>query len=89
MKKLTWNHKIKFFQALCYIGGPLVLIFNWNTTYFLYSVLAFWFIVHLGISIGMHRWAAHNSFEPRNKLVKYILHFLILIKVKVSFKFLY
>ena len=79
MKKLTWNHKIKFFQALCYIGGPLVLIFNWNTSYFLYSVLAFWFIVHLGISVGMHRWAAHNSFEPRNKLVKYILHFLILI----------
>ncbi len=76
---LSWNFKIKFFQLMAYIGGPLVLIFNWNTEYFLYSLLAFWFTVHLGISIGMHRWAAHRSFQPRNKLIEVILHFLIVI----------
>lgn len=76
---LSWNKKIKFFQIICYVGGPLVLIFNWNTEYFLYSLLYFWFIVHLGISIGMHRWAAHNSFQPRNKFIECALHFLIVI----------
>ena len=76
---LSWNFKIKFFQLMAYIGGPLVLVFNWNLDYFLASVLFFWFSVHIGISIGMHRWAAHRSFQARNKIIEAILHFFIVI----------
>lgn len=79
MIRLTWNFKIKFFQILAFIGGPLVLIFNWNLTYFILSFIASWFIVHIGISVGMHRWASHRTFQPRNKFIEILLHFLIVI----------
>ena len=76
---MTWNYKIKLIQALCYIGGPLVLIFNFNAWYLFYAWLAHWLIVHIGISIGLHRCFAHNSWVPKNKVILLMLHFLTVI----------
>ena len=78
---MTWNYKIKLIQALCYIGGPLVLIFNFNAWYLFYAWLAHWLIVHIGISIGLHRCFAHNSWKPKNKAILLMLHFLTVINV--------
>ena len=79
MPKLSWNFKIKFFQFLAFFGGPLVLILNWNLTYFLLAFIASWFIVHIGVSVGMHRCFSHRSFVPKNKVILYVLHFLSVI----------
>lgn len=77
--KLSWNQKIKFFQGLCFFGGPLVLILNFNLTYLLWAILAHWIIVNLGISCGMHRGFAHGSWIPRNKVILIFMHFLSVI----------
>jgi len=77
--KLSWNYKIKFFQLLCYVGGPLVIIFNFNLSYLLFALLAHWIIVNLGISCGLHRGFSHRSWEPKNKLILIMMHFLTVI----------
>jgi len=81
MAKISWNEKIKFLQLLCFIGGPLVLLLNFNVFYLLYSIIASWFIVHIGISVGMHRCFAHCSWKPKNKFIEIIIHFLSTINV--------
>jgi stearoyl-CoA desaturase (delta-9 desaturase) len=78
---LSWNTKIKLLQGLCFFGGPLVLIFNWNFEYLMLSIFASWVIVHLGVSIGLHRSFSHRSWEPRNKIILVILHFLSIINI--------
>lgn len=66
---------------ICFVGGPLVLLLNYNTSYLLLAFLASWLIVHIGISVGMHRCFAHRSWAPRNKWVEYAIHFLSTINV--------
>jgi sn-1 stearoyl-lipid 9-desaturase len=78
---LSWNARIKLLQGLCFFGGPFVLIFNWNFEYLLASILASWVIVHIGVSLGMHRAFSHRSWEPRNKFILVILHFLGVINI--------
>jgi len=79
MLKLSWDTKIKIFTMSCYIVAPLVLLFNFNLEYLIYAFLYSWFVVHIGISVGMHRCFAHRTFEPKNKIIEYVLHFLALI----------
>lgn len=76
---LSWNFRIKALQAMCYIGGPIVLIFNWDLWYFLGAWAWHWFAGHMGVSIGLHRCFAHGSFQPRNKFVEVMLHFFAVI----------
>lgn len=78
---MSWNTKIKLLQGLCFFGGPLVLLFDFNLEYLLYSMLASWFIVHLGVSCALHRGFSHRTWEPRNKFILVVLHFLSLICV--------
>ena len=78
---MSWNTKIKLIQGLCFFGGPLVLLFDFNLTYLLYSILASWFIVHLGVSCALHRGWSHRTWEPRNRFILVVLHFLSLINV--------
>ena len=78
---MSWNFRIKFLQALCYIGGPLVLIFNWNTELFLGAWAWHWVAGALGVSIGFHRCFSHGSFEPKNNIIKALLHFFGVISV--------
>lgn len=75
------NKKIKILQGLCFFGGPLVLLFNFNLTYLLLSWLFSWIVVHIGISVGMHRCFSHTSWQPRNRFILIVLHFLALINV--------
>jgi fatty-acid desaturase len=78
---LSWNFRIKFLQAVCYIGGPLVLIFDWNTAYFFAAWAWYWFSGHLGVSVGLHRCFSHRSWKPRNKFIECVIHFFAVISV--------
>ena len=79
--KLTHNTKVKLLQGLAHIGAPVVLLFSWNLEYFLYSILASWLILHVGVSVGLHRCFTHRSFIPKNKFILTSLHILSIINV--------
>ena len=49
---LSWNHKIKIMQGLCFFGGPLVLFFHFNFAYLVLSFIAANLIVNLGIALA-------------------------------------
>jgi fatty-acid desaturase len=76
---LTWNTKIKVLQGVCFFGGPLILVFNFNAAYLFFAWFFSWIAVHIGISIGMHRCFSHRSWEPKNKIILVIIHFLSVI----------
>lgn len=73
---LSWNHKIKIMQGLCFFGGPLVLFFHFNFAYLVLSFIAANLIVNLGIGLCYHRMYAHRSWKPRSSFVEAILYFL-------------
>lgn len=73
---ISWNHKIKILQGVCFFGGPLVLFFHMNWLYFLASFIAANIIVNLGIGLCYHRMYAHGSWKPRSDFVEMILYFL-------------
>lgn len=76
---LSWNTRIKAIQALCYIGGPLVIIFNFNPWYLFFAWAWYWFAGHMGVSLGLHRAFAHRSWAPRNKVIAAVIHFFAVI----------
>ena len=73
------HYKTIGFQTLSYVGGPLVLYYNFNATYLFFAWLFSWITLHVGISIGMHRLFTHRTFEPKNNIITVVLHFLSLI----------
>lgn len=81
MFNLSWNFRIKAIQALCFVGGPLVLLFDFNGLYLFFAWLFSFISVHFGISLGLHRSFSHGSWKPKNKLILLILHFLTIINV--------
>lgn len=84
-KVFLMNIKIKFLQALCYIGGLAVLIFNFNLHYLFFAWLYSWIVVHVGMSMGLHRCFSHQSWQPKNKFILIVIHILsVLITVGPS-----
>ena len=73
------HYKTIGFQTLSYVGGPLVLYYNFNAAYLFFAWLFSWITLHIGISIGMHRLFTHRTFEPKNNIITVVLHFLSLI----------
>lgn len=78
---LSWNARIKILQAICFIGGPLVIIFNFNLLYLFLAWLFSYLSVHIGVSLGLHRCFSHRSWIPKHKITLVILHFLSLINI--------
>jgi fatty-acid desaturase len=76
VNNLSWNWKLKFWQGIAFFGGPLVIIFNFNLEYLFYAWLYSWIVVHLGISVVMHRGFAHRSWVPKNNFINIICHIL-------------
>ena len=73
---MSWNHKIKIMQGLCFFGGPLIIFFHFDLTYLILSFIAANLIVNLGIGLCYHRMYAHRSWKPRSSFVEMILYFL-------------
>lgn len=73
---LTYGQKIQLLQLMCFIGGPLVIIFNFNLSYLLISFVASNIIVNTGIGLTYHRMYAHKSWNPKLKIIEHIFYFL-------------
>lgn len=78
---LSWNFRVKALQALCYIGGPLVIIFNFNPLYLFLAWAWYWVAGHMGVSLGLHRAFSHRSWVPKNKFIEALIHFFAVISV--------
>lgn len=78
---MNYYTAVKIIQAFCFIGGPLVILFNFNGLYLFLAWLYSYIVVHMGISVFMHRGFAHRSWEPKNKLIAVIGHYLSVINL--------
>lgn len=74
------EQKVISLHMLINVGALMILIFNFNLEYFLYSLIFGYFIINIG-SLAIHRWLTHKTFEPRNQIVSYTLYFIIVLMV--------
>ena len=73
---ISLGTKIKAMQAVVYAGVLYTLFFNFTLSYFLLSFFVLgWFAALMGVVCGLHRYASHKTFEPKNRVIKIILLF--------------
>jgi len=73
MKKLTNDTKVKLCQAFVYLSSLGTMIFAWDTSLFFISLFLGWLCFGLCVSVGLHKYAAHRTYEPKNKIIKWII----------------
>ena len=73
LRKCSNDAKVKATQAFVYISAIVTMIFAWDTTLFLTALALGWLCFGLCVSVGLHKYAAHRSYEPKNRLIKWIV----------------
>jgi fatty-acid desaturase len=64
--------KIKLAQAVAVISVLLTLIFAFDWQLFLIGILVSWIFYCIGLSVCLHKYASHRTFET-NRVIKYII----------------
>lgn len=72
---INWSNdtKVKATQAFVYISSLVTIIFAWDTTLFLIALALGWLCFGLCVSVGLHKYAAHRTYKPKNRLIKWII----------------
>ena len=70
---MTNYEKIKLAQALAIVSTVITLCLAFNLTLFLLGLLASWVFWCMGLTISLHKYSSHRTFEAKNKFVKYII----------------
>lgn len=65
--------KVKLVQLFVYLFSLYTLIFHWNTKMVLVSLALGWIGFGLCVSMSLHKYAAHRTYEPKNRLIKWII----------------
>lgn len=65
--------KVKAVQAFVYIAAIVTVIFAWDLKLFVGSIVAGWFMFGFAGSICLHKLSSHNSFTPKNRVIKLTL----------------
>jgi len=66
-------NKVKLAQAICLVATLWVTTFNFNITFLLLGLVVSWLAYCFGLSISLHKYSSHRTFEPKNKVIKYFL----------------
>jgi len=70
LRRCSNDAKVKATQAFVYISAIVTMIFAWDTTLFLIALALGWLCFGLCVSVGLHKYAAHRTYEPKNRLIK-------------------
>lgn len=73
---LSNDTKVKIYQASIYLTSVYALVFYWDLKLFLTSLAIGWLFYLVAGSATLHKYAAHRTFEPKNRFIKVILIFL-------------
>ncbi len=72
-KNISNFNKVRIVQAILYLITIYTLLLFFNTTLFLLGLVLSWFFFAFGVSISLHKYSSHRSFEPKNLLIKHFL----------------
>jgi stearoyl-CoA desaturase (delta-9 desaturase) len=65
--------KIKLAQAILVLSTILTLVFAFDFTLLLLGLLVGWLFFCVGLSVCLHKLSSHRTFEPKNRIIKYVL----------------
>lgn len=60
-------------QVVLYTTVVLGLILSFDTCLLILGLMIGWLLFCIGVSISLHKYASHRTFEPKNRLIKLCL----------------
>jgi stearoyl-CoA desaturase (delta-9 desaturase) len=73
---LSNDVKVKIYQASIYLVSIYAIVFYWDFSLFIISVALGWMFYLVGVSVALHKYASHKTFQPKNRVIKIVLIFL-------------
>lgn len=73
LKNLSNYQQTLFVQFLLYVTVLLGLTFAFDLQLLILGLITGWVLFCFGVSISLHKWASHRTFEPKNKFIKWTL----------------
>lgn len=71
--KLTHYQNTKLLQVFAWLGALYLLVFHWSSTPVGWLMLLGWLSSGIGLGICHHRYAAHKTFVPKNRVIKWLI----------------
>lgn len=65
--------KVKAVQLFVYLMSLYTLIWHWDTKMVLLSLFLGWVGFGMCVSVALHKYAAHRTYTPKNRLLKWIV----------------
>ena len=72
-KSLSNYIQVLWMQAIIYATVVFGLIFAWDWQLFVLGLALGWLLFCVGISVCLHKMVSHKTFEPKNRLIKFVL----------------
>ncbi len=70
---MTNYQKIKLAHVVCWISVIATLTFAFSWTMLVAGFLVSWIFWCMGLTIGLHKYSSHRTFETKNQFIKYLL----------------
>lgn len=70
---MTNYEKIKLAQAVAIISTIVTLVFAFDWALLIAGLLVSWLFWCMGLTISLHKYSSHRTFEAKNRVIKYIL----------------
>ena len=71
--RISNDSKVKLMQAVVYVFAILTLVFYFDWSLFIYSLILGWFWFGIAGSLCLHKLSSHAVFVPKNRLIKWVL----------------
>lgn len=65
--------KVKMVQAIAYLSSIYVVYRYWDLKLFLIAMFCGWVLFGLAVSVSLHKYAAHRTFTPKNRVIKWVI----------------
>jgi stearoyl-CoA desaturase (delta-9 desaturase) len=72
-KNMSNYIQVLWTQAIIYLIVTVGLIIAWDWQLLILGLILGWMLFSIGISICLHKMISHRSFEPKNRLIKFVL----------------
>jgi fatty-acid desaturase len=70
---LSNDTKVKIVQASVYLYAIYTVLFLWDTKLALISLFLGWVLFGLSVSVSLHKYSAHRTYTPKNRLIKWVV----------------
>lgn len=73
LKNMSIYSQVLVVHIILYVIVAITLIIAFNWKLLLAGLIVGWLLFCIGVSISLHRYTSHKTFEPKNRIIKILL----------------